>query len=271
MQSKLKKYINNSRIRYDYFLVWGHANKYIEDIIRIINNTGFLKIKFIIKHIPNNIVDLINAVYSFDYAPVEHLKEKSKYLLKNGNKPVFFIIVENNDVNERYVDSGDFRHIECLNIKRIKNEIRDIFNERLENRRSENHVVHASDNELQTHYILKYLGFNEGKALLINHSNKLIGSPSYIEKFNSFEVRKVKIDNLLFNKNVGEHIKECKLEDMPQYKALLKDASFQKGCINFKNHDEMPLDIVKDLITECAAIDLLAIREKYLAGKAKKA
>jgi len=56
-----------------------------------------------------------------------------------------------------------------------------------------------------------------------------------------------------------------------KYKALLKDASFQKGCINFKNHDEMPLDIVKDLITECAAIDLLAIREKYLAGKAKKA
>jgi hypothetical protein len=56
-----------------------------------------------------------------------------------------------------------------------------------------------------------------------------------------------------------------------KYKALLKDASFQKGCINFKNQDEMPLDIVKDLITECAAIDLLAIREKYLAGKAKKA
>jgi hypothetical protein len=56
-----------------------------------------------------------------------------------------------------------------------------------------------------------------------------------------------------------------------KYKALLKDASFQKGCINFKNQQEMPLAIVKDLITECAAIDLLAIREKYLAGKAKKA
>ena len=55
-----------------------------------------------------------------------------------------------------------------------------------------------------------------------------------------------------------------------KYKALLKEASFQKGCINFKNKDEMPLKIVKDLITDCSKIDLLAIREKYLKSKSKK-
>ena len=55
-----------------------------------------------------------------------------------------------------------------------------------------------------------------------------------------------------------------------KYKALLKDASFQKGCINFKNKDEMPLKIVKDLITECSKIDLVAIRENYLKSKSKK-
>jgi len=56
-----------------------------------------------------------------------------------------------------------------------------------------------------------------------------------------------------------------------KYKRLLKDANFQKGCINFKNKDEMPLKIVKDLITDCSKIDLLAIREKQLKSKSKKA
>ena len=55
-----------------------------------------------------------------------------------------------------------------------------------------------------------------------------------------------------------------------KYKGLLKDANFQKGCINFKNKDEIPLKIVKDLITDCSKIDLLAIREKQLKSKSKK-
>lgn len=55
-----------------------------------------------------------------------------------------------------------------------------------------------------------------------------------------------------------------------KYKALLKDASFQKGCINFKTKEEMPLAIVKNLIADCSKIDLLALREKYLQSKSKK-
>ena len=55
-----------------------------------------------------------------------------------------------------------------------------------------------------------------------------------------------------------------------KYKVLLKEASFQKGCINFKNKDEMPLKIVKDLIADCSKIDLRAIRENQLKSKSKK-
>ena len=55
-----------------------------------------------------------------------------------------------------------------------------------------------------------------------------------------------------------------------KYKALLKEANFQKGCINFKNKDEMPLKIVKDLIADCSKIDLCALRENYLKSKSKK-
>ena len=56
-----------------------------------------------------------------------------------------------------------------------------------------------------------------------------------------------------------------------KYQALLPKASFQKGCINFKDEAEMPNDIVQQLICDCAPIDLVKIREDYLkAKKAKK-
>ena len=55
-----------------------------------------------------------------------------------------------------------------------------------------------------------------------------------------------------------------------KYKALLKEASFQKGCVNFKSKDEMPLNIVNDLIDDCSKIDLRAIRENQLKSKSKK-
>jgi predicted DNA-binding transcriptional regulator len=46
-----------------------------------------------------------------------------------------------------------------------------------------------------------------------------------------------------------------------KYKGLLNKATFQKGCINFRNEEEMPLEIVKQLMNDCSKIDLRAIRE----------
>jgi hypothetical protein len=56
-----------------------------------------------------------------------------------------------------------------------------------------------------------------------------------------------------------------------KYKSLLHKASFQKGCINFNTADEMPLDIVRQLMADCAKIDLVKIREDYLREKKLKA
>jgi hypothetical protein len=52
-----------------------------------------------------------------------------------------------------------------------------------------------------------------------------------------------------------------------KYSKLLKKAKFQKGCINFKNSDEMPLDLAEELLTDCAKIDWEAIIEKYKKPK----
>jgi hypothetical protein len=52
-----------------------------------------------------------------------------------------------------------------------------------------------------------------------------------------------------------------------KYKGLLPLANFQKGCINFKNMNEMPIDIVRGLIIDCSAFDLAKMREEYLKSK----
>jgi hypothetical protein len=54
-----------------------------------------------------------------------------------------------------------------------------------------------------------------------------------------------------------------------KYQQLLPGARFQKGCINFKTETDMPLDIVEQLMLDCSKIDMIAIRESYLAGKKK--
>ncbi len=48
-----------------------------------------------------------------------------------------------------------------------------------------------------------------------------------------------------------------------KYSKLLKRAKFQKGCINFKKEDEMPVGTVKDLIRDCAAVDYSSAIERY--------
>jgi uncharacterized protein YdhG (YjbR/CyaY superfamily) len=48
-----------------------------------------------------------------------------------------------------------------------------------------------------------------------------------------------------------------------KYSKLLNKAKFQKGCINFKKEEEMPLDIVEHLVTECSKVDMKALMEKF--------
>jgi hypothetical protein len=55
-----------------------------------------------------------------------------------------------------------------------------------------------------------------------------------------------------------------------KYRALLPKAVFQKGCINFNNGVEMPLDIVKELIKDCAKADLLRMKETYIKTRKNK-
>jgi glycine/serine hydroxymethyltransferase len=55
-----------------------------------------------------------------------------------------------------------------------------------------------------------------------------------------------------------------------KYRSLLNKANFQKGCINFDIAEKMPLDILRQLISDCSKVDLKKIREEYLKEKKLK-
>jgi uncharacterized protein YdhG (YjbR/CyaY superfamily) len=49
-----------------------------------------------------------------------------------------------------------------------------------------------------------------------------------------------------------------------KYSALMPRASFQKGCINFTSAEEVPMDILKSLLADCAKIENKRMRPALL-------
>lgn len=47
-----------------------------------------------------------------------------------------------------------------------------------------------------------------------------------------------------------------------RYQQLLPDAEFQKGCINFRSADEVPLEILRRLFADCARVSIADMLEK---------
>ena len=57
-----------------------------------------------------------------------------------------------------------------------------------------------------------------------------------------------------------------------KYQALLPKVKFQKGCINFKNAGQMPLDIIEEFIRESAGLEYppAIFRAQALQKEAKR-
>ena len=225
--------LNN--IRYDYILVWGHGVPYLDKIREYIHEHPTFKIKKIIYHKPKSIKKLVNVIYSYDYAPLEHLKAKTKYLLTTPQE-VVFLFIENLSPNVDFLGEGLFRHEESLTLKQLKEEIRDLYNPRVNGKRTENHIIHASDNESQTDYILKYLSFNEGIGIFRNKNN-FLSVPYYVNKVEKLRIKKVHTNLLICNIVSGEGRYEFSIEtksliESPQYQGLTKDIQIYEQYIN---------------------------------------
>ena len=211
--------------RFDYFIIWGHGLKYKEEIIEVIENNPNLEVLAIQKHNPKSIEKLVKAIYSYDYAPFKHLTNKTKYLLST-KASVLFIFVRNTNPREEYTEGNPvFRHKECVSIKGVKEDIRDRFNERKSDRRTEDHVVHGSDNQSQTDYILKYLGYKEGVDKFINMANPLLPVTYHLSSFNKFVLKEVNLSDIYCSIATGPKSHNLvPIQETPHYRFLTGDA-----------------------------------------------
>ncbi len=212
--------------RYDYFLIWGNGMSHKEEILDIIRSKEFLEILRIMDYRPKSVARFVRTVYSYDYAPFQHLKAKTRYLLRT-EPSVTLILVRNESPRELYRGRGAFRHIECERIKSVKEEIRNKFNPRKDGKRTEEHVIHASDNESQVDHMLKTVGFKQGIELLRNVPNPILSLPYYLSRFKAFTIRRVTVSQLYCNILRGSRESFWKeavqIEETPHFACLAGD------------------------------------------------
>ncbi|WP_138708204.1 hypothetical protein [Desulfocurvibacter africanus] len=150
-----------SLYRYHCFIVWAHGLDYVDNIIETLESAPFIEIVMLHMVEDFNVKRFIRRIYSCDSVPVSHLKAKTKYL-EHHQPRALFIFIKNNSPSEEIVGDYPFRKPQCKNICNIKRLLRVRYNPRYLNKITNDHVIHATDYESQTDYLLKLIGFSRG-------------------------------------------------------------------------------------------------------------
>lgn len=183
--------MNFNKKRFDFFLIWGHGLQYKDEILKQLHNQPDFQIPTIYEHTAKNIKKIVRAVYDYDYAPFHLLRSKTKYLLKTPPE-VLFIFAEDQNVKEAIYGSGKYLHVECQRIKTLKERLRRQFNPRNKNgSRSKHHVVHATDNELQTSKMVAYLGLGNDCRVFEGASKTLKNAPYHLGKIEALGIYRI--------------------------------------------------------------------------------
>jgi hypothetical protein len=246
--------------RFDFFIIFDYGLPNFKKIINIIRNDENFDIILIKKFNSINLIlnkynhtnllgQIINEqtdinktkakllekfiydLYSCDTVPLEHLKGKIQYLLKQSGDFIF-VLVNNKIPDEKMYGDGEFKHIQCSKIKEIKEIIRNKFNPRKEDLsgRNEEHVIHGSDYESQTEFILKYLNLPNIEYF------KRVPNPEFnlryhVKPFGKYEIIDTSFDKILCKNSNNEftHISESLY-----YKYLIGDKEPYINYINKK-------------------------------------
>ena len=221
--------------KYGYFLIWGHGLQYMDKILEQIREMEFIDILWLQKHKPKSIKKFIKVVYAYCDVPSYHLSAKTDYLL-NIPSETFFIFFRNNDPDEKYFGEGLFKLLQCTRIKKLKEKIRNQYNPKKNNKRTEYHIIHASDNEIQVNFILKHLGYKNGISFLKNKPNDNLLLPLFLPKFNAFKIKRINSSQLYCNVLKGDinyfRTETIKIKETPHYAFLSGNKISYKNYIN---------------------------------------
>lgn len=236
--------------RYGFFLVWGHGLPFFESILETIRSTDTLKILKIEIRPVKNMRKFVMDLYGCDPVPVEHLRSKLAYLFKVPPK-IGVILIKNQAPREEYFGRGAFRHIQCAHLKEIKEKIRNQHNPRINERRTEDHVVHCSDYEEQVDYFLKLLGHPGGiETLSANQETLPFEFPFHIRSPKSYTYRKLPLSSLraaiLVSRGTEVGLELREIANTPHFLSLSrKSTDYHDYLLRFRYHqltDDHSLD-----------------------------
>ncbi|EIB6348713.1 hypothetical protein K9D67_004749, partial [Vibrio parahaemolyticus] len=217
--------IVNERSRLDTIIVWGHGLSHLNSIVKMIRDTEYFEIIRFIKHKPKSMKKFVNQVYSYDYAPLVHLKSKIKYLEK-VEPCLMCIVIKNKSPMVDILGEGNFRHKESLRLKNLKTKIREEFNPYIDGNMTHDHIIHATDNEEQTYHILNAIGVEN---ISDYYQDNYFSIPFFVGKLNSYKILEINIEELYCGQVKGDEfnyiVTNVPLSDSVQYQALVsKDA-----------------------------------------------
>lgn len=222
--------------QYHYFLIWGHGLQFQDQILDRIASEKSFEILRVLRLRLRSVKRLVNTIYSYDYAPFHHLKSKTRYLLHTPRE-VAFAFIRVADPDPDMFGKGSFRHRESQRIKALKEELRNRYNPRMNGKRTEDHVVHASDSESQTEHIIRYLGISSGIAFF-KENEMFPFVPNYITCHGGI-LRKLDPNNLSCRIAEGQRysyrLKTLPLRESPHFLGLAGDMEVYERYIEAFN------------------------------------
>ena len=195
---------------YSFFFIQDKGSKFINEITEIfVSNENKFDLILIINY--------EKKLFNFNYFSYLKLNSEIKHLIKKSKKGIFFfikfrkIIDAQDDVNkQKYIDN----HI----ISKYEKIIGNRFDKSENVFKNKNSIVNGFSDGLSAHYVLKFLGYNDGLDTFSKHENKPFKIPYYLQDFNKCRIHEIKVSDLICNTFLDSSIN---IKKSPHYKFLL--------------------------------------------------
>ena len=164
---------------------------------------------------------------NFNFFSYLKLTPEIKFLLKKSKKGKFIFIKLKNDnhISEAINRSTYIKDEIIFKCQKI---IRNRFDLNQSELKISSHTFYGFSEELNAHYVLKYLGYNNGLQIFNRHENKPFKVPYFIGNLNQCKIHEIQACDLICNTILRSSID---IKESPQYKFLLGSENEYKNYI----------------------------------------
>ena len=215
------------------FILWAHGIQYLDEVIEKLEQDVDWEILYIKKIENFSPHTFINKIYGCDTYPLEHLESKTSYLKKLPAEAVFIFV---KCFNPQYIIEGEYPYRTWKSVKMVnfKNYFRQKYNpSQPDGSISHNHIIHGTDYEEQTDYLLKTIGINEGISIFSRDT--IFEIPHHISHYHAYRIKLIDISTLYANilkKTRGKVTLELTpIKDTPHYMGI-KDINIYCSYLN---------------------------------------